>query len=109
MATTKSPADAEATMVANLKQNTGKSLDEWLMLMKDKKGDRHGVIVAHLKGDHGMTHGYANLVAHKLLKSDAGSVTEGGTDLVAEQYAGAKAPLRPLYDALAAAIADFGT
>ena len=52
-----------------------------------------------LKADHGMTHGFANLVAHKTLKSDAGSVGET-TDLVAAQYAGNRAALKPIYDAL---------
>jgi hypothetical protein len=35
-----------------------------------------------------------------LLKSDAGSKAEGGTDLVAAQYAGPKADLKPIYDAV---------
>jgi predicted transport protein len=108
MAAPKCPADAEATMVANLDKTTGRSLDAWLALLKDRKGEKHGAIVASLKSDHGMTHGYANLVAHKLLKSDAGSAADDGTDLVAAQYAGAKAPLRPIHDRLRKAIAAFG-
>jgi predicted transport protein len=60
-----------------------------------------------LKADHGMTHGYANLVAHKTLKSDAGSASET-TDLVASQYAGDKAALRPIYDALIKAARSCG-
>ena len=53
-----------------------------------------------------MTHGFANLVAHKTLQSDAGSSNAG--DLVAAQYAGAKADLRPIYDALIARVQKFG-
>jgi hypothetical protein len=55
-----------------------------------------------------MGHGYANLVAHKTLKSDAGSAAAGGEDLVATQYAGPKSGLRPVYDKLVAALAKFG-
>lgn len=108
MPPTKSPTDAEATMVANLEKTTGKSLDAWLALLKDQRSEKHGAVVSLLKTKHGMTHGYANLVAHKLLKSDAGSVAEGGADLVAEQYSGAKAGLRPIYDRLAEAMSKLG-
>ena len=60
-----------------------------------------------LKAEHGVTHGFANLIAHKSLESDAGSAGSSD-DLVAAQYAGAKAGLRPIYDALIAAARKFG-
>ncbi len=49
---------------------------------------------------------FTNLVAHEALQSDAGKFE--GDDLLAAQYAGAKAGLRPIYDALAAAVRQFG-
>jgi hypothetical protein len=103
----KSPQDAEASMIANLKENTGKTLDQWLTLVAKAKLAKHGEIVNLLKEDHGVTHGYANLIAHKALKSDAGSAE--GDDLVAQQYAGAKAALRPIYDKLVSEINKFGS
>ncbi len=102
----KTPQDAEATMVANLLQNTGKSLDQWVKLAAGSKLDKHGEIVAFLEADHGLTHGYANLVAHRTLKSAAGDADPD--DLVESQYAGAKAALRPIYDALCAAVGKIG-
>jgi len=87
------------TMIANLKEKTGKTLDQWIAIVKKTSAAKHGEIVRILKNDHGMTHGYANLVAHKTLKSDAGSVGET-TDLISAQYAGDKANLKPIYDAL---------
>ena len=54
-----------------------------------------------------MTHGYANLIAHKTLKSDSGSVSDVGK-LVDNQYAGAEADLRPIYEKLIAAVTKFG-
>ena len=69
---------------------------------------KHGEIVAFLKKDHRVTHGYANLVAHQTLGSDAVSVAGQGVDLVATQYAGAKAGLRPIYDAVANRAKSFG-
>lgn len=104
----KSPEEALATMIAGLKEKTGRSLDEWIALAEASKKTKHGELVNHLKADHGLTHGYANLVAHRMLKSDAGSMADEGEDLVAAQYEGAKAPLRPIYDAILAAANRFG-
>ncbi len=102
----KSPQDAEASMIANLKENTGKTLEQWVGVVAKSKLSKHGEIVKLLKGEHGVTHGYANLIAHKALKSDAGSAD--GDDLVAQQFAGAKAGLRPIYDKLVGEINKFG-
>jgi hypothetical protein len=89
---------AAATMTANLKEKTGKSLEQWTAIAATL-GPKHGEIVAALKARHGLTHGYANMVAHATLKSDAVSLS-ATTDLVAAQYAGEKEALRPIYDAI---------
>jgi len=57
--------------------------------------------VKFLKSEHGVTHGYANLIAHETLGG-------GGGDPVAAQYAGKKEALKPIYDALIAAVKKFG-
>ncbi len=98
------PEEMVASMIANLKTNTGKSLEEWLVLSKSSGLAKHGQLVKWLKADHGMTHGFANLVAHKTL--EAGTPQE--VDLVAAQYAGAKADLKPIYDALMQQIKSLG-
>lgn len=98
--------DATASMIANLPEKTGKSLDAWLSIVAKAKLAKHGEIVKMLKTDHGMTHGFANLVAHKALASDAGS--HDGDDLLAAQYAGPKAALKPIYDKLAKMAEGFG-
>jgi uncharacterized protein DUF5655/uncharacterized protein DUF4287 len=103
----KSPEEMAQAMIDNMKANTGKTLDQWLKIARAAKLEKHGQILKHLKADHGMTHGYANLVAHKTLKSDAGSA-DSTDDLVAAQYAGPKADLRPIYDAIINATASFG-
>jgi hypothetical protein len=102
----KSPEEMAAAMIANLEEKTGKTLPRWLKLVKSSKLEKHGQIVKFLKGDHGMTHGFANLVAHKAL--EAGKPAAGAGDLVEAQYAGAKSGLRPIYDALVAAVSKFG-
>ena len=98
--------DATQNMIRNLEEKTGRPLAEWLKVARASKLSKHGEIVKFLKTEHGLTHGYANLVAHKTLGSDAAEFE--GDDLIAAQYAGAKAPLRPIYDALVAAIKRFG-
>ena len=102
-----SPEEAMKSMIANLKEKSGRSLDEWIAVVRKSGLAKHGEIVKHLKGK-GLGHGYANLVAHQALGSDSVSVSAQGVDLVAEQYAGAKAALRPIYDALAKRAAALG-
>lgn len=100
------PDDAIASMIANYEKNTGKPFETWIALMRKAKLTRHGEIVKRLKEQHGMGHGYANLVATHVLRDDASATA--GNDLLAAQYAGTKAALKPLYDKLAAAVARFG-
>lgn len=108
-----SPEEMAAAMIANMPEKTGKPLDAWLKIVKtaqrkDATGlAKHGQIVKHLKAEHGMTHGFANLVAHKALESDAGNA-EGTDALVDAQYAGPKTDLRPIYDAVIKAVSGFG-
>jgi hypothetical protein len=102
-----SPDAMANAMIVNLKAKTGKTLEQWIAIAKKSGAAKHGEIVNLLKSDHGMTHGFANLVAHKTLRSDAGSVAET-TDLVAAQYAGDKAALKPIYDALIKAVKSCG-
>lgn len=104
----KSPEEMAAAMIANMKTNTGKTLEQWLVIAKKSGAEKHGQVVKYLKDEHGMTHGFANLVAHKHLKSDAGSAEGGDDALVAAQYAGPKADLKPIYDALIKAAKALG-
>lgn len=106
------PEEMLATMLTNLPKKTGKPLDEWKKIVDASGLEKHGQIMKLLKGDHGVTHGFANVIAmHALGKlqlpgQDSGKA--GQDDLVATQYAGAKAALRPLYEALLQAIQEFG-
>jgi len=100
---TKSPEEMAESMVMNLPEKTGKSLSQWLTVCKASKLAKHGELVKHLKADHGITHGYANLIAQKALSGDATQ-----RDLVVAQYSGAKADLRPIYEAVVAAAKRLG-
>jgi predicted transport protein len=107
------PEEMAQKMAENLKQNTGKSLAQWAKAAKASGLTKHGEVVKFLKEEHGLGHGYANLVAHEM-KGQAGAASGAmasageGDDLVAAQYAGAKADLRPIYDALIKKVMTFG-
>jgi Domain of unknown function (DUF5655)/Domain of unknown function (DUF4287) len=104
----KSPEEMMAAMIENLGQTTGKPIAEWLKIIKASKLEKHGEIVKLLKTKHGVTHGYANAIAHRALKSSSGEMAAAGEDLVGAQYSGVKAGLRPIYDALVRMIQKFG-
>ncbi len=99
----KSPDEALATMIANMPEKTGKTLETWLSIAAEARAEKHGQIMKFLKEQHGLGHGYANLVALRFLESK----TEPVGDLVAAQYAD-KPGLVPIYEALCQAIGAFG-
>ncbi len=103
----KSPEEMAATMIANLKDKTGKTLPQWLKIVKQAGLEKHGQIVKLLKADHEVTHGFANMIAHQYL--DSLKPASSADDPVAAQYAGAKAELKPIYDAIIKAVSKFGT
>lgn len=104
-----SPEEQTASMAANLEETTGKSLNEWTTLVKRSGKRKHGEVVSWLKSDHGLTHGYANLIAHLVFKSDAASQTAAGADLVGAMFAGDKAGLRSIFDRIMEEVRSFGS
>lgn len=97
---------AGKTMIENLYKNTGKTLEQWIELVKSNNFAKHGEIFKFLKEEHAFSHGFANLVALKANASDAGSV-ENKDELIEKQYKG-KEHLKPIYDTLLAEILQFG-
>tara|TARA_R110000850_G_scaffold183371_2_gene308903 strand:- start:319 stop:861 length:543 start_codon:yes stop_codon:yes gene_type:complete len=95
----------ENTMIKNLEENTGKKFEEWLSIASKSGFEKHGELIKFLKTEYGLTHGYANLVAHKARQSDAESAEDA--DLIKDQYVG-KETLKPLYDQLISEIQKFG-
>ncbi|HEY0899357.1 MAG TPA: DUF4287 domain-containing protein [Sphingobacteriaceae bacterium] len=97
---------ATQTMIENLHKNTGKTLEQWMDLVRKESFGKHGEVVKFLKETHGLTHGFANLIAHKAKGSDAGSA-ENQDELIEKQYQG-KEHFKPLYQKLMAEILSFG-
>lgn len=97
---------AELTMIENLHKNSGKTLEQWIDIVRKENFEKPGQIIKYLKENHGFTHGYANLVALKAKGTDAGSV-ENKNDLIDKQYIG-KEHFKPIYDKLMSEILKFG-
>lgn len=93
-------------MEKGLFEKTGKSLQEWINIVKKEKIEKHGEIIKYLKLQYDFTHGYANFVALKVRQSDAGSISD--SDLLTNQYSKGKEALKPIYDLLVKRISSFG-
>ena len=96
---------AMQSMIDNLPANTGRSLAEWFAVLDRAGLEKHSQLVAHLKQDHGVTHGYANGIVLHYRSQDKPSSDD---ELVDAQYSGPKAALRPIYEALVSAVLPFG-
>lgn len=95
------------TMLDNLPEKTGKSLSEWYLVIEKDKLEKHGDILKKLKDEFGVTHGFANTISILYRQQLAGGALSDD-ELVAKQYEGAKSGLRPIYDAILAAVTQFG-
>jgi hypothetical protein len=95
------------TQLANIEKRTGCTLAELKATLKKSGLQKHGELVALLKEQRGMGHGDANTVVH-LFKADAAPAGAAAGDPLEAIYAGSKAPLRRLHEAVMAAIAKFG-
>lgn len=91
------------TMINNMPEKTGKSLEEWTKILKEKSFSKHSEAVKFLKTEHGVTHGFANTIV-TLSKGD--TATED--DLVSAQYKGKEA-LLPIYNTLIAFVKTLGS
>jgi hypothetical protein len=93
------------SMIDNLPAKTGRSLEEWFAVLDAASLDKHGEMLTLLKAEYGVSHGYANGI---VLQFRSRGTTASGEDLVNAQYAGPKAGLRPIYEALVSAVREFG-
>ena len=96
--------DATARMRKSLEERTGKTFAAWINVARKLGTDRHSDIVAYLKREGPMSHGYANMIAHEARKP--GIFSE--EDPVDALYAGAKVVLRPIHDAIMKTVTTFG-
>ena len=91
------------TMIDNMPEKTGKSLDEWKTILKEKSFAKHSEGVKFLKSEYNVTHGFANTIV-TLSKEDKSDTVE----LVNAQYQG-KESLLPIYKELITYVKSFGS
>ncbi|MEI4508477.1 DUF4287 domain-containing protein [Sphingopyxis sp. CCNWLW253] len=99
-------ADEFEKMGESLRAKTGKALDEWVAAARATGISGHMALVNHLKSEHGLGHGYANMIVHAA--NESSSLSQDGDALVAAAFDGARAHWRPLYDRLILLVKGFG-
>jgi hypothetical protein len=91
----------EATSTARVKEKTGKTLDEWVTIVKKSGPPTEKERRAWLKEKHGFTTNYAWFVAERA--EGRGTADQYDPEgMVDAMFSGQKAPLRPIYDELLA-------
>lgn len=90
------------TMIGNMPEKTGRSLEEWKQILSSKSFQKHSEALNYLKKEHGVSHGFANTIVH-LSKEDSGHEP----DLVQVQYSG-KENLLPIYESIIGMVKGFG-
>lgn len=98
---------ATQTMLNNIPIKTGKDLKKWFKIIDGAKLEKHGQILKMLKTEYSVTHGFANTIASLYLEQLSGGAPVG-EELIDQQFQGNKASLRPIYDAVIAAVSLFG-
>ena len=102
---------ALATQLANIAQRSGKSLAELKQIVRQSGLAKHGEMVTLLKTTLAMGHGDANTVVHLARQPDApdGAPARSAEQVLDQLYAGPKQALRPIHEALLAALQTFGS
>ena len=94
------------SQIRNIETTYGRSIDEWIDLIKASGLSRHAQIVTMLKAEHGLSHGAANRVA--LVAIDAMKPASAATDPEVSLYTGDKSALRPIHSRLMAVVGGLG-
>ena len=95
------PREMNAAIIANMPKKTGKTLAQWVEVLRRHGPTAPGDRMAWLKSEHGLGHFQAQVIAQE---AEGGGATEAleedPGDLAEAQYAGAKAGLKPIRDRL---------
>lgn len=97
---------ATLTMLGNVPEKTGRTLDEWFHVIDGTGLGTHGKILGHLKSEYAVSHGFANLIAARYLAR--GEMPASDSAMLDAQFTGRKAALRGLYDEVASAATGLG-
>jgi FAD/FMN-containing dehydrogenase len=90
---------AVQSQIRNIEATYDKPLDHWFAVIDASGLAKHNQVVAMLKADHGLAHGAAHRISLLSRQRHDAGVAQA-PDPADAPYAGAKARLRPLHDAL---------
>jgi hypothetical protein len=104
-----SPEDMMAAVTASMKERTGRTIEEWVALVEQSGPDPldQKAVRGWLKQTHGVPQNSQWAIAFAAAEK-AGWVQPTVEEYVDQQYAGAKAPLRPVFDRLRAVAESLG-
>ena len=105
----KTPDEMMGAVSASLAARTGRTLDEWVALVQASGIDPldQNAVRRWLRAEHGVPQNSQWAIADAAARA-AGWVRPSTAEYIDGQYTGAKAALRPIYDALAAAAKELG-
>lgn len=89
----------------NIRETTGKTVEDFVKLVKDSKLEKHGQIRSYFKDEVGMKYGYANTLAH-IVRNEIEGVSSGD-ELVYSLFE-KKPDMLPIYEELITRVRDFG-
>lgn len=91
--------ELQAKMIGNLHDRTGKTLAEWLDNVKRSRREDRRDVAAWLKSDHGLTTGFANLIAG-MATGGEGPESYDPVREVENLFSGPRAALLGIYESL---------
>jgi hypothetical protein len=94
------------SQLRNIETTYGRSIEQWIELIRSTGARRHGEIVTWLKSEHGLAHGAANRVA--LVALDRLMPKPESADPTESLYAGSKASLLPVHEQVMTVVHDLG-
>lgn len=91
------PEEMLQTMIGNMPEKTGKSLEEWHTLLSTTGLQKHGELMKVLKGDYGVSHGFANTIAQLYLKPELLAPKTASEDKLDSELLAGKEDIAPLF------------
>lgn len=91
------PEEMLQTMIGNMPEKTGKSLEEWHSILMSTGLQKHGELMKILKGDHGVSHGFANTIAQLYLKPELLAPKTASEDTLDNELLAGKEDIAPIF------------
>ncbi|MFN0247288.1 MAG: DUF4287 domain-containing protein [Kofleriaceae bacterium] len=108
MAKLMTPAETVIAIERKLKENTGRTLDEWVELVRESPHRDAKAAQSWLKADHGVGHFQAMTIARAASQGGWATDYEDPERLLSVLFSGGKAKWRPLYERVMAEATKLG-